>query len=320
VDRFSPYYDRSIKESNLTGCRAFDRFELIEADLADTEIDDLLSDVDGVFHLAGQPGVRASWGHEFGGYVRDNVVATQRLLEALKLRPVPMAYASSSSVYGDARSLPISEGDAELRPISPYGLTKLTAEHLARIYVAQHGIHAVGLRYFTVYGPRQRPDMAFTRFASAAVEGRGLRLLGDGTQSRDFTYVTDAVEATIRSLGMPAGRVYNIGGGEPTTLNVVFAILAELIDRPLDVSREAVALGDVAHTWADTTRARKEMEWTPRTSLRSGLAAQVEWVRLCGSGVSRVPAAVSVGFARPDLPGASAGTAPAARGTAIRSA
>ena len=285
VDRFSPYYSRSIKESNLAGCRELDNFELIEADLVDADLQGVLAGVDGVFHLAAQPGVRASWGEGFGDYVRDNVVATQRLFEALRSNPVPTVYASSSSVYGDARSLPVSESELELRPISPYGLTKLSAEHLARIYVTQYGIHAVGLRYFTVYGPRQRPDMAFTRFAAAALAGRRLRLLGDGTQSRDFTYVEDAVDAAIRALRMPAGRLYNIGGGEPTTLNAVFDVLAELIDRPLDIVREAVAVGDVGHTWADTRHARGEMGWTPATSLKVGLATQFDWVRRFISGL-----------------------------------
>jgi UDP-glucose 4-epimerase len=283
VDRFSTYYDRSIKQSNLAGCQGLDGFELVEADLVDADIEILLRDVDGVFHLAAQPGVRASWGEGFGDYVRDNVIATQRLFEALRWRPVSTVYASSSSVYGNAPSLPVAEG-TELRPISPYGLTKLTGESLARIYVAQHGIHAVGLRYFTVYGPRQRPDMAFTRFASEALGGRPLRLLGDGTQSRDFTFVTDAVDATLRALSMPAGQVYNIGGGEPTTLNAVFDTLEELVERPINIVRDAVALGDVGHTWADTSKARMEMGWTPRIGLRAGLAAQVEWVRQCCSG------------------------------------
>ena len=281
VDRFSPYYDRSVKESNLADCLASDRFELVESDLAEADIMGLLREVDGVFHLAAQPGVRASWGDGFGGYVHDNIVATQRLFEALRHYPVPTVFASSSSVYGDARSLPVAEEATDLRPVSPYGLTKLTVEHLARIYVIQHGIHAVGLRYFTVYGPRQRPDMAFTRFVTSTLEGRPLRLLGDGTQSRDFTFVEDAVDATVRAMAKPAGHVYNIGGGEPTTLNAVFEILGELVDQPLKIVREAVAIGDVGHTWADTTKARKELGWTPRTTLQAGLASQLEWVRQC---------------------------------------
>jgi nucleoside-diphosphate-sugar epimerase len=295
VDRFSPYYDRSIKESNLTACRKCDRFELVETDLAEADLEVLLSDVDGVFHLAAQPGVRASWGEGFGDYVRDNVVATQRLFEALRHRPAPTVYASSSSVYGNARSLPVTEDRTDLQPISPYGLTKLNSEHLARIYVSQHGIHVVGLRYFTVYGPRQRPDMAFTRFSIAALKGQPLHLYGDGRQSRDFTFVADAVEATVRALRMPAGQIYNIGGGEPATLGAVFDILSELVGRPVKIDRDRMAVGDVGHTWADTRKARNEMGWAPRTTLRAGLAAQVEWVRECRSAVGAVPGLASVG-------------------------
>lgn len=286
VDRFSPYYDRSTKESNLEGCRKQDCFQLIEVDLADAAIEDLLEDVDGVFHLAAQPGVRASWGEGFVDYVRDNVVATQRLFEALRHRPVPTVFASSSSVYGDAPRLPVVEGETGLEPVSPYGLTKLTVEHLARIYVTQYRIHAVGLRYFTVYGPRQRPDMAFTRFITSSLDGRPLRLLGDGTQSRDFTFVTDAVDATVRAMAMPAGSIYNIGGGEPTTLKAVFDVLAELVGRPLNIVREAVAIGDVGHTWADTSKARKELGWAPKTTLRAGLSSQLDWLQQCWTQLS----------------------------------
>lgn len=277
VDRFAPYYDRAVKQANVGECRGHDRFELVETDLAEADLDVLLSDVDGVFHLAGQPGVRASWGDGFVDYVRDNVVATQRLFEALCRRGVPTVVASSSSVYGDAASLPVPEDEAGLRPVSPYGLTKLTVEHLARIYVEQRGIHVVALRYFTVYGPRQRPDMAFNRFIGHAIEGRTLRVLGDGGQSRDFSYVTDVVDATIRALRTPAGRIYNVGGGQPTSINDVIDALEFLLRRPVGVIREAVALGDVRHTWADTTKARSELGWTPRTDLRAGLAAQVAW-------------------------------------------
>jgi nucleoside-diphosphate-sugar epimerase len=180
VDRFAPYYDRSVKQANLIASRKHDTFEFVEADLADADYKALLSKVDGVFHLAGQPGVRASWGDGFVDYVRDNVVATQRLFEALCRHGVPTVVASSSSVYGDAATLPVSEDEVGFRPVSPYGLTKLTVEHLARIYVAQRGIHVVALRYFTVYGPRQRPDMAFNRFVKSALAGRTLRVLGDG--------------------------------------------------------------------------------------------------------------------------------------------
>jgi nucleoside-diphosphate-sugar epimerase len=279
VDRFAPYYDRSVKQANLIASRKHDTFEFVEADLADADYKALLSKVDGVFHLAGQPGVRASWGDGFVDYVRDNVVATQRLFEALCRHGVPTVVASSSSVYGDAATLPVSEDEVGFRPVSPYGLTKLTVEHLARIYVAQRGIHVVALRYFTVYGPRQRPDMAFNRFVKSALAGRTLRVLGDGHQSRDFSYVTDVVDATIRALRAPAGRIYNVGGGQPTSINDMLQTLELLLRRPVRTVREAVALGDVRHTWADTTRARSELGWEPTTELRVGLAAQLAWQR-----------------------------------------
>jgi len=259
VDRFSAYYEREIKESNLACCRQHRSFSLVEADLAIADLDDLVDGVEGVFHLAAQPGVRPSWGDGFVDYVRDNVVGTQRLLEALRGHPVPVVIASSSSVYGDAERYPVCEQSVELSPVSPYGLTKLAVEHLARIYTAQHRIPTVSLRYFTVYGPRQRPDMAFTRLIDSALAGRPLRLFGDGTQSRDFTFVADAVDATVRALGGSAGRVYNVGGGEPTTLNAVVGTLADLIGHQVDVVREPAAPGDVRHTWAETSRARAEL-------------------------------------------------------------
>lgn len=278
VDRFSPYYQRSAKEANLRRCRLEPAFEMIESDLVEADIDALLRDVDGVFHLAAQPGVRPSWGDGFHDYVRDNVIATQRLLDALVRRPVPTAVASSSSVYGDAATFPASEA-SRLQPVSPYGLTKLSVEHLARIYVEQYGIHVVALRYFTVYGPRQRPDMAFTRFVRAALAGERLVVLGDGAQSRDFSYVDDVVDATIRSLHAPTGSVYNVGGGEPTSINHVIDALGEILGVSLSVERTGRALGDVHHTWADTSRARTELGWTPTTDLRTGLRAQVDWLR-----------------------------------------
>lgn len=292
VDRFSSYYARDLKEANLAGCRTQPGFELIEADLADTDVGSLLAGMDGVFHLAAQPGVRPSWGEGFVEYVRDNLVATQRLFDALARCPIPAVVASSSSVYGDTQALPVSEEQVQLAPVSPYGLTKLTVEHLARIYIQQHGIHTVMMRYFTVYGPRQRPDMAFTRFLRAALAGETLEVLGDGSQSRDFSYVGDVVDATIRALAAPTGRVYNVGGGEPTSLQAVITTVGQLLERPLAIDRQPMAPGDVRHTWADTSRARQELGWEPRTSLQEGLAAQLAWLQ----GTTRCPPVVT----RPD--------------------
>jgi UDP-glucose 4-epimerase len=292
VDRFSTYYDREIKESNLACSRRHGSFSLVEADLATAELAELVDGVEAVFHLAAQPGVRPSWGDGFVDYVHDNVVGTQRLLEAVRGHPVPVVIASSSSVYGDAERFPVREQSVELSPVSPYGLTKLAVEHLARIYTAQHRIPTVALRYFTVYGPRQRPDMAFARLMDSALTGRPLRLFGDGTQSRDFTFVADAVDATVRALDGSAGRVYNVGGGEPTTLNAVVGTLADLIGHEVAVVREPAAPGDVRHTWAETSRARAELGWAPGTTLREGLAAQLAWLRSARDGEIRLePAA-----------------------------
>jgi UDP-glucose 4-epimerase len=278
VDRFSPYYPRQLKEANLLECRLHEAFDLHEGDITEVDLPALLSGVDGVFHLAAQPGVRASWGDGFLDYVRDNIFATQRLLDAVTKRPVPVVMASSSSVYGDTTVLPIAEEAASLRPVSPYGLTKLAIEHLARIYVQQLGLHVVCLRYFTVYGPRQRPDMAFTRFLKAAFARETIEVLGDGSQSRDFSFVGDVVDATIRALHGPPGGIYNVGGGEPTSINDVISVVGDLLGSRLNVTRKPQALGDVRHTWADTTKARHELGWTPRTDLRHGLAAQLAWL------------------------------------------
>ncbi len=241
------------------------------------DIGDLLAGCDGVFHLAAQAGVRGSWGTSFDIYTRDNIVATQRLLEALRGHRVPAVLASSSSVYGNAAHLPAVE-QAPLAPMSPYGLTKLAVEQLVRIYVAQYGLDVVSLRYFTVFGPRQRPDMAFTRFLTAAVTSGVVHVHGDGRQTRDFTYVSDAVDATIRALGGPGGRVYNVGGGNPASIEAVLALVTAVSGAALTVDHQASAAGDVNHTWADTSRARRELGWRPRVSLEDGLRAHLDWV------------------------------------------
>jgi UDP-glucose 4-epimerase len=222
--------------------------------------------------------VRSSWGPRFDRYTHHNVAATQRLLEATDGQR--FVYASSSSVYGDALSLPTHE-DTTPRPLSPYGVTKLAAEHLCALYGEEQGLDTVALRYFSVYGPRQRPDMAFRRFCEAIVAGAPIEVFGDGHQSRDFTYVADIVAAT-RAAGetkTDPGRVYNIGGGDSVSLNRALETLAGLAGRPLDVRRRARESGDVRDTGADTTRARSELRFDPQTDLESGLLAELEWVR-----------------------------------------
>jgi nucleoside-diphosphate-sugar epimerase len=277
VDNFCSYYPPVVKRANVASVLDHDRFSLVEADLTAAELDPLVAQVDAVFHLAGQPGVRASWGPTFASYLDANVLVTQRLLEALCRHPRPTVFASSSSVYGESTRGPRSE-DGPLVPKSPYGLTKATAEQLIDVYRRDLHVPVVALRYFSVFGPRQRPDMAFQRFITAADRDEELVVFGDGEQSRDFTFVGDVVDATLLALGAP-DAVYNVGGGAPSTVNEAIAVIGELTGRLLRVRREEMARGDVGHTWADTIRARTQLNWRPRTSLVEGLARQVDYVR-----------------------------------------
>ncbi|MBN9225379.1 MAG: UDP-glucose 4-epimerase [Microbacterium sp. SCN 70-27] len=280
IDSLTDYYDPRLKRRNIAGLHG--RAEIIEADLNEVDLAALLSDTDVVFHLAGQPGVRKSWGRDFDTYVAENIQATQRLLEAAHLAPSRprIVFASSSSVYGDAESFPTDE-TATPRPRSPYGVTKLAAEHLCRLYSANHGLETVSLRFFTVYGPRQRPDMAFTRFLRAADQGEPLTIYGSGEQVRDFTFVGDIVDAVARAAtaDVPPGTVLNISGGGSHSVNDVLNVIADLVGGPLDVIRTAVALGDVSRTGADISAARELLAWAPATGLEQGLRAQLEWVR-----------------------------------------
>ena len=280
VDCFSDNYPAPDKLANLGRARAYDAFELRRADLAGADAATLLDGRDVVFHLAAEPGVRSSWGERFDRFLRNNVEATQRLLEAARAGPERrFVYASSSSIYGDSERLPTPE-DAPPRPYSPYGVTKLAGEQLCRVYHANHGVDAVALRFFTVFGPRQRPDMAFRRFCEAAAAGAPIRVFGDGRQSRDFTFVADVV-AAIRAAGsLPGagGRAYNIGGGSPVSLAAALDVLAAIAGRPLDVRRSGRQSGDVRHTAADISRARDDLGFAPPTSLADGLRAEYEWV------------------------------------------
>jgi nucleoside-diphosphate-sugar epimerase len=280
VDCFNDNYARADKRANLERAIEDDGFRLITADLTTIDATALLEGADVVYHLAGEPGVRASWGTRFDRYTHHNVQATQRLLEAATRHPqLRFVYASSSSIYGDALTLPTHE-DATPRPLSPYGVTKLAAEHLCVLYGEEHGVDTVALRYFSVYGPRQRPDMAFRRFCEAIVANQPLELYGDGRQTRDFTYVADIVAATRAAAERETrpGRVFNVGGGDRTSLNRALEVLAGLAGRPLDVRRGARESGDVRDTGADTARAREELGFKPGTSLEEGLAAELEWV------------------------------------------
>jgi UDP-glucose 4-epimerase len=279
LDCFTDYYPRSIKEANLAVNRAHPRFTFVEGALQSTDLGALLDGVTHVFHLAAQAGVRKSWGRDFRVYTEHNVDATQGLLEACVGRPLAkLVYASSSSLYGDAGVIPMRE-DALPQPVSPYGVTKLAAEQLCYLYSVNHGVPATSVRYFTVYGPRQRPDMAFHRFIRAALAGQPVVIYGDGEQTRDFTYVTDAVAATMAAAerGVP-GRAYNVGGGSRVTVNHVLDILGRLAGRPLDVRREPPQKGDMRDTYADTTLARQDLGFAPAVSLQQGLESEYRWL------------------------------------------
>jgi UDP-glucuronate 4-epimerase len=279
VDVFTDYYARELKERNLHDARLQSAFTLVEADLADAGLASLFTGVDGVFHLAAQPGVRTSWGEDFSVYARNNVVATQRVFDAAAAAGVRVVWASSSSVYGEAEGYPTSE-EATPRPVSPYGVTKLTCEHLADAYALNHGLDAVGLRYFTVYGPRQRPDMAFARLVAATLADRPFPLYGSGEQSRDVTYVGDAVSATVAAIARGrSSEIYNVGGGNETTLRAVIELCEQIAGRRLKIAQKPRPPGDVARTAADIRRARTVLDWSPRTSVAEGLEAQMAWAR-----------------------------------------
>jgi len=268
VDSFTDYYDPALKEENAAG------FEVSRLDLAAEDL--ALDGFDGVFHLAGQPGVR-SFGEVFGEYVRRNLLATQRVFESAARSGVRVVFASSSSVYGDAESYPTPE-DLRPEPISPYGITKLGCEHLAYAYAGAFGLDAVALRYFTVYGPRQRPDMAFARVVDALARGASFELYGDGLQSRSFTYVSDVVGATIAAMTRAgAGSLYNVGGGTEASMRDAIATLETVSGRTLDVAVRSAAAGDVRRTAADTRRIESDLGWRATTELGDGLRAQWEW-------------------------------------------
>jgi nucleoside-diphosphate-sugar epimerase len=278
IDCFTDYYERAQKEKNLEPSRAHARFSFEELDLVDADLRPVLGGAAVVYHLAGQPGVRPSWGSQFDQYVRDNIIATQRLLECLKGSPIQrLVFAGSSSVYGDAEMFPTKE-TALPRPVSPYGVTKLAAEHLTHLYTRNFGLPAVSVRYFTVYGPRQRPDMAFARFMQALTDGQEIEVYGDGEQTREFTYVSDAVEGTIKAAGADVvGQVFNLGGGSRVTVNQVLATLEDISHIKVRRQNLPAAPGDPRHTGASINLARERLGWEPRVSLREGLDKQWRW-------------------------------------------
>jgi UDP-glucuronate 4-epimerase len=281
VDSFSPYYDVAQKRANVRALAELAACELVEDDLTTADLGTFLRDVDVVFHQAGQPGVRASWRDSFVSYVQDNVVATQRLLEAAKDGRVGrFVFASSSSVYGEAPEYPARE-ETPTRPHSPYGVTKLAAEQLCDVYARNWGVPVVSLRYFTVYGPRQRPDMAIHRLLESAIGGGTFSMYGDGTQKREFTYVEDVVRANLlaATADVRPGTVVNVGGGEAVALADLLGMVGDLVGRSPSIDRLPTQPGDVARTGASIDLARRLLGWRPEVSLRDGLAEQLAWHR-----------------------------------------
>jgi nucleoside-diphosphate-sugar epimerase len=282
VDCLTPYYDLEQKQANL---HALDgRAEVLTTDLGDGDLAPLVADIDVVFHQAGQPGVRLSWGDGFAAYEFNNIRATQRLLEACRDAPLRrFVYASSSSIYGDAERYPTAELDLP-RPRSPYGVTKLAGEHLCSLYAATWQVPTVSLRYFTVYGPRQRPDMAFHRLCDSVLTGQPFPQYGDGSQIRDFTFVTDVVAANLAAAeastaAVAPGEVVNVAGGTSTSLADVIATVEELAGQPVPIDHRPEQSGDVSRTGASTDRARSWLGWRPEVDLRAGLAQQLAWHR-----------------------------------------
>ncbi len=280
IDCFLDFYPRSLKEKNLKGLIGRKDFQFIEKNLLDAKLDKLVEGVDYVFHLAAQPGVIDSWGENFSIYTKNNVRVTQRLLEACKDRKIEkFIYASSSSVYGSTEELPMRE-ETPPRPFSPYGVTKLAGEHLCTLYRGNFGIPVVILRYFTVYGPRQRPDMAIYRFLSALAEEKPVEIYGDGKQDRDFTYIDDIIEATILAAHAPLkDGLFNIGGGSRVPLKKLLEIIQKVSGKKLRVISIQAKKGDVPHTHSDNSRAEQVLGYKPKVGLEEGVCREWDWLK-----------------------------------------
>ncbi len=277
IDCFTDYYSREIKEANISNALNHKNFEFIEEDIL--SLDDF-PDVDYVFHEAAQAGVRKSWGENFEVYTINNVLATQKLLEFYKLKRIKkFVFASSSSVYGDAE-LPMRE-DRLLKPVSPYGVTKLAAENLCYLYWKNYGVPTVSLRYFTVYGPRQRPDMAIHRFVKAILNDEEITVYGDGTQTRDFTFFDDVTEANILAANSEIeGGVFNVGGGSRISVNELINEIEKIVGNKARVKYVEKQKGDVKNTWADVSKAEAILNWKPKIKIEEGLKRFVEWIKL----------------------------------------
>jgi UDP-glucose 4-epimerase len=283
IDCFTDYYSRKLKEQNISEIQSNENFEFIEKDLLQIDMPDLLNGVDYIFHQSAQAGVRASWGDSFKIYCDNNILATQKLLEGCKGTKVKkFVYGSSSSVYGDTESLPMKETDMP-RPVSPYGVSKLAGEHLCYLYWKNFGVPTISLRYFTVYGPRQRPDMAFHKFIKAIFNGERITIYGDGEQTRDFTYVLDIVNANILAAKSDyCGEVFNIGGGARISLMDVIKELEKIIGKKAILDYIEQQKGDVRDTYADIAKAKKLLGYNPRVSIEEGLRQEVNWIKNSG--------------------------------------
>lgn len=282
IDEFNDYYDPTFKRKNIANLQVFPNFSLIEGDIQFLDWQVILKDVEVIYHQAAQAGVRASWGKGFRAYTERNINATQVLLEAAKdaNNLKRLVYASTSSIYGDAETLPTHEGIAP-RPVSPYGITKLAAERLCGLYHKNFGVPFVSLRYFTVYGPRQRPDMAFHKFFKAVLQDEAIPVYGDGQQTRDFTFVSDAVVANLAAATVPqaVGEIFNIGGGSRVVLAEVLDTMSEIVGKPIKRNHIEKAMGDARHTAADVSKAREILKYQPEVSLREGLTQEWHWVK-----------------------------------------
>ncbi|MBH8562376.1 NAD-dependent epimerase/dehydratase family protein [Nostoc sp. CENA67] len=282
IDEFNDYYDPALKYKNIAHLQNYPGFNLITGDIQFLDWHILLKDVDVVFHQAAQAGVRASWGRGFCAYTERNINATQILLEAAKdaKHLKRLVFASTSSVYGDAETLPTHEKICP-QPVSPYGITKLAAEQLCGLYYKNFGVPFVALRYFTVYGPKQRPDMAFHKFFKAILQDETIPIYGDGQQTRDFTFVSDAIAANLAAATVPqaVGEIFNIGGGSRVVLAEILDTMAEIIGKPIKKNYIEKAMGDARHTAADVSKAQKILGYQPRVSLRDGLTQEWQWIK-----------------------------------------
>jgi UDP-glucose 4-epimerase len=280
LDAFTDFYSRSIKEKNIQPLVNHPRFELIIADILEIDLDSIMNKVDVVFHLAAQPGVRTSWGADFSIYTRNNIDATQKLLEAAKTSKLKkFIYASSSSVYGLSPELPMTE-TSTLHPYSPYGVTKLAAENLCFLYHKNYGVPCVSLRFFTVYGPGQRPDMAFHKFFRSISKDEEITVFGDGQQTRDFTYIDDIIWANLSSIeNGKVGENYNLGGGTRKKLADIIPLLEDICEKSIKIQNVAGPKGDVRHTFANIQKAKDDLKYEPNTALEEGLRAEWEWIK-----------------------------------------